>query len=298
MFSSLSLLSGYSELKGNLSLTFLFLFHPFGSTVVVHLEFLTSMSLPISHRKVANCPLTNYTSSSSTVWYFSYTMKWLIYQHSGQIKPQIIMCCGLIPCQIWFLHWAQSLLSYLESPNPTIFSHFTWLTYFTVSMQWEVVFSLIHRTCVLCWMESLAFSQIFLPPKDALDILLILECGSRLLPWCLPHGFLASHGTECFRDCSSWGVFPNDARLVLITYQKWPQFLITGFPSASFSSCMVSMGLGQHALTEVLVILCWLQTTTVQRFSLSIFIHKFKVCPIWIQSRHLDNLHGSNLDQL
>ena len=67
----LVLFSVCSWLKANLSLTVHFLFHPFGSPVVVHLEFPASASLPMSHREVATCPLTNYASSSSTIRYFS-----------------------------------------------------------------------------------------------------------------------------------------------------------------------------------------------------------------------------------
>ena len=49
---------------------------------------------------VATCPLTNYTSSSSMVQFFSYRVEWVIRHLSGQIRLQTSLCRGLIPCQI------------------------------------------------------------------------------------------------------------------------------------------------------------------------------------------------------
>jgi len=96
-----------------------------------------------------------------------------------------------------------------------MFAHFTWLTCSTISPWWEVVFSLIRRTHVMHWMESLIFYQIRLPPKDASDILSVLEHGTRLSPYRFPYDFPTSHATEHFRAFPSRGVFPNNAWLVL-----------------------------------------------------------------------------------
>ena len=54
---------------------------------------------------------------------------------------------------------------------------------------------------------------------------------------------------------------PNDA---LITHRKSTPFPIPGLPRATSTSCIVSMGLGQRALTEVLVVPHWLPLPLVQ----------------------------------
>ena len=53
----------------------------------------------------------------------------------------------------------------------------------------------------------------------------------------------------------------------LIAHPKLPPFPDLGFPGVSFASSVVSMGLNQCALTEVLIIPRWLPTATVQKSS-------------------------------
>lgn len=90
------------------------------------------------------------------------------------------MCWSLFSPSNPVSHQVQSPPSDLEPPDPTTFAHFARLTYSTVSTCWAVFFSLIWQTHVVRWMESLIFTQIHLPPKGASDILLVLECGTRL----------------------------------------------------------------------------------------------------------------------
>ena len=61
------------------------------------------------------------------------------------------------------------------------------------------------------------------------------------------------------RAFPSLGVLPSDARLARST-----PFPIPGLPGATLTSCAVSMGLSQCALTEVLVVLCRLPWPLVQ----------------------------------
>jgi len=100
----LVLFSVCSWLKANLSLTIHFLFYPFGSPIVVRLEFRASASSPTSHREVATCPLINYASSSSMVWYFQL--------HSGMTHP---------PNQ-WSNQTSDFYMPWLNSPIKSSFS--------------------------------------------------------------------------------------------------------------------------------------------------------------------------------
>lgn len=168
-----------SWLKANLSFIVRFLFYPFGSLAVVRLPFPASASSPTSHQKVATCPLTNCTSSSSMVFYFDYVVKWFIRQLNGQIGLQNFICHSLIPPSNLVSHRAQSPPSDLEPPDPTVFALITWLTFSTVSRWWEVVFSLI---CVMQWMESLVLCPNPLTAQYASYIPLVLERRTHLSP--------------------------------------------------------------------------------------------------------------------
>lgn len=87
---------------------------------------------------------------------------------------------------------------------------------------------------------------------------------SALFPFpFLPTVFRFPHATK-YSGFSFTALFARDVRLALIAHQKPPLFLDPGIPGATLTSCTVSMGLGQCALTEVLVIPRWLPLPLVQ----------------------------------
>lgn len=134
LFPSLVLPFFCPWLKANLSSNVRFLFRPFGLLAAVRLEFPTSASSPMSHREVATCPLTNCASSSSTVRYFGYVVKF-IRQLSGQIGLQTFICCSLILPPYSVFHRVQSPPLDLEPPDPTVFAFIVRLACSTVSPQ-------------------------------------------------------------------------------------------------------------------------------------------------------------------
>ena len=73
---------------------------------------------------VATFPPTNCVSFSSLVQFFGYIGKWLVPHLSSQIRPQILIHRGWIPCQIWLPHQVWSRPFDMEPPDQTPFVHF------------------------------------------------------------------------------------------------------------------------------------------------------------------------------
>ena len=153
-------------------------------------------------------------------------------------------------------------MSDLSPPNLTPYARFVRLTCLSNSMRTAVITHLFLRHIDQC-MGSLCsrpkpltvhgrpdqncqFSRVWVPPC-MFSAFSFSACGPSVL-----------NVTECL------GFLHFNPICPVIVHQNPPLFPDPGLPRATFTSCVVSMGLDQRALTEVLIVPCWLPLPLVQ----------------------------------